>query len=108
MALGRPLAQIVETVKAALEQAPPELAADISTSGLVLVGGGALLRGIDERLRRETQLAVHVAESPLTCVAVGAGHSLEEAEALQRAANAQRRSTLRSGRRGIFARGRRP
>jgi len=95
-ALERPLAQIIDSVKAALEQAPPELAADIATSGLVLIGGGALLPGIDERLRRETQLPVLVAESPLTCVALGAGHSLEEWETLQRSHNAPRRSRFRS------------
>jgi rod shape-determining protein MreB len=77
-ALAHPLAQIIETVTATLEQTPPELAADLSEQGLVLVGGGALLRGIDERLRTETQLPVFVADSPLTCVAVGAGQSLEE------------------------------
>jgi rod shape-determining protein MreB and related proteins len=82
-ALAHPLAQIVETVTATLEQTPPELAADLSEQGLVLVGGGALLRGIDERLRAETQLPVFVADSPLTCVAVGAGQSLEELRVLE-------------------------
>jgi rod shape-determining protein MreB len=81
-ALARPLAQIVEAVTATLEQTPPELAADISERGLVLVGGGALLRGIDELLAKQTQLPVLVAESPLTCVAVGAGQSLEELRVL--------------------------
>jgi rod shape-determining protein MreB len=102
-ALSRPLAQIVESVKSALEQAPPELAADIGNSGLVLVGGGALLRGIDERFRRETGLPVHVAESPLTCVAIGAGHSLEEWETLQRATSG-RRKPFPTTRRAMFAR----
>jgi rod shape-determining protein MreB and related proteins len=77
-ALSGPVERIVEAVKATLEQAPAELASDVMQRGLVLVGGGALLRGIDERLRQETGLAVHVVESPLTCVAVGAGRSLEE------------------------------
>jgi rod shape-determining protein MreB len=84
-ALERPVAQIVEAVKAALDQTPPELAADIGDNGLVLLGGGALLRGIDDRLRDETHVPVHIAESPLTCVAVGAGHSLEEWPTVERA-----------------------
>jgi rod shape-determining protein MreB len=70
--------RILEAVKTTLERSPAELAADVMQRGLVLVGGGALLRGIDERLRQETGLAVTVVESPLTCVAVGAGRSLEE------------------------------
>jgi rod shape-determining protein MreB len=78
-ALRGPVDQIVEAVKGTLEKAPAELAADIMERGLVLVGGGVLLRGIDERFRKETGLAVTVDESPLTCVAVGAGASLEEA-----------------------------
>src|SRR5437762_2580977 len=77
-ALARPVAQIVEAVKDALEQTPPELASDISGRGLELVGGGALLHGIDERLRRETGLPVHIVEAPLICVAQGAGQTLEE------------------------------
>jgi rod shape-determining protein MreB and related proteins len=93
-ALARPVAQIIDAVKDALERTPPELAADISDRGVVLVGGGSLLRGIDERLRRETELPVYVVEGPLTCVAVGAGRSLEELAALEASARA-----ARSGRR---------
>ena len=59
-------------------------AADIMDRGIVLAGGGALLHGMDERLRHETQMPVHLAESPLTCVAVGSGRSLEEFEAIHR------------------------
>src|SRR4051794_29679682 len=70
--------QIVEALKGALERAPAELAADVMERGLVLVGGGSLLRGIDRRFQDETGLAVTIADSPLTCVAVGAGMSLEE------------------------------
>jgi rod shape-determining protein MreB and related proteins len=77
-ALRGPVDQIIEAVKGTLERAPAELAADVIESGIVLAGGGALLRGIDQRLRDETNLAVTVVESPLTCVAVGAGMSLEE------------------------------
>jgi rod shape-determining protein MreB and related proteins len=57
----------------------------------VLAGGGALLTGLDERLRHETQMPVHLAESPLTCVAVGSGRSLEEFEAIHRSARARNR-----------------
>jgi rod shape-determining protein MreB len=92
-AIARPLAQIVEAVKDTLERTPPELAADVSERGIVLVGGGALLHGIDERLRRETQLPVSIAESPLTCVAVGAGLSLEEVGVLERVQRSQRGSS---------------
>src|ERR671936_481605 len=67
-----------------LERTPPELAADLGDRGVVLVGGGALLRGIDERIARETHLAVSVAESPLLCVALGAGQSLDEVSVLER------------------------
>ena len=65
--------------------------------GIVLAGGGALLNGLDERLRHETQMPVHLAESPLTCVAVGSGRSLEEFEAIHRSNKARHRS--RNGRR---------
>jgi rod shape-determining protein MreB and related proteins len=85
-ALRRPVMQIVETVKGTLEATPPELAADIANRGIVLVGGGSLLRGFDELLRRETQLPVYRADSPLTCVAIGAGQSLEELPVIHRAA----------------------
>jgi rod shape-determining protein MreB len=81
-ALLRPLAQIVDAVKETLERTPPELAADLGSRGFVLVGGGALLRGVDALLRQETALPVQVASSPLTCVARGAGSSLDELEAL--------------------------
>src|SRR5260370_534896 len=63
---------------------PPELASDIMDRGIVLAGGGSLLQGLDERLREETQMPTHLAESPLTCVAVGSGRSLEEFEAIHR------------------------
>jgi rod shape-determining protein MreB len=81
-ALERPVSQVKET----LEATPPELAADITNRGIVLVGGGALLRGLDELMRRETQLPVYVADAPLTCVATGAGHSLEELPVIHRVA----------------------
>jgi len=76
-ALSEPLNSIVTAVKSALESAPPELAADIFEKGIVLTGGGALLRHIDRLLNEETQLPVIVAENPLTCVARGCGLALE-------------------------------
>ena len=93
-ALEDPVAQIVDAIKSTLDKTPPELAADIMDRGIVLAGGGALLTGIEERLRHETQMPVHVAESPLTCVAVGSGRSLEEFEAIHRS----HRSRARHGR----------
>jgi rod shape-determining protein MreB len=87
--------RIVAAVKDTLERTPPELAADVGERGIVLAGGGALLRGLDEKLRAEVGLPVQVADSPLTCVAEGAGRSLDELETLDRAAKAQRRSRSR-------------
>lgn len=83
-ALDEPVSQIVDAIKSTLDKTPPELAADIMDRGIVLAGGGSLLQGLDERVRGETQIPVHVAESPLTCVAVGSGRSLEEFEAIHR------------------------
>ena len=83
-AIARPVFHIVDALRNMLERTPPELAADLGERGLVLVGGGALLRGIDERIGRETQLPVSIAESPLTCVALGAGQSLDEVSVLER------------------------
>jgi rod shape-determining protein MreB and related proteins len=86
LALEEPIARIIEAVKDTLERTPPQLAADVVERGIVLVGGGALLRRMDERLRMETGLPVHVVASPLTCVALGAGRSLEEFDAIARSA----------------------
>jgi rod shape-determining protein MreB len=69
-------------VKSALEQTPPELASDIAERGMMLTGGGALLRIIDRLLLEETGLPVHVAEDPLTCVARGSGMALERMDKL--------------------------
>jgi rod shape-determining protein MreB len=82
-ALEEPLHDIVDAVRATLDQTPPELAGDIMDRGIVLTGGGALLRGLDERLRHETGMPVHIAEDPLHSVAMGAGKCVEEFEALQ-------------------------
>jgi rod shape-determining protein MreB and related proteins len=81
-ALTDPLNGIVSSVKSALEQTPPELAADIAEKGMVLTGGGALLRDIDRLLMEETGLPVVVADDPLTCVARGSGKALEKMERL--------------------------
>jgi rod shape-determining protein MreB len=81
-ALAEPLNQIVSAVKSALEQTPPELAADIAEKGMVLTGGGALLRDIDRLLMEETGLPVIIAEDPLTCVVRGSGKALEKIERL--------------------------
>ncbi len=77
-ALTEPLNQIVSAVKQALEQTPPELGADIAEKGMVLTGGGALLRDLDRLLMEETGLPVIVAEDPLTCVVRGSGKALEK------------------------------
>src|SRR5690606_25491392 len=76
-ALREPLLGIVAAVRQALEQTPPELSADVAERGIVLTGGGALLRDIDRLLSEETGLHVQVAEDPLTCVARGGGRALE-------------------------------
>jgi rod shape-determining protein MreB len=76
-ALQEPLSVIVQSVKRALEQTPPELASDIAETGLVLTGGGSLLRDIDLLLAEETGLPVILADDPLTCVARGGGRALE-------------------------------
>ena len=83
LALEEPLQDIVDAVRTTLDKTPPELAGDIMDRGLVLTGGGALLRGLDERLRHETGMPVHIADDPLHSVAVGAGRCVEEFEALQ-------------------------
>ena len=90
-ALDEPVSQIIDAIKSTLDKTPPELAADIMDRGIVLAGGGALLQGLDERLRHETQMPVHLAESPLTCVAVGSGRSLEEFEAIHRSDRSRKR-----------------
>ena len=98
LALEEQVQTIVDVVKNTLEETPPELAADIADGGVALAGGGSLLRGFDERLWNETQTAVTLVESPLTCVAVGAGRSLEEFPAFARGGS-ERRSRRSSRRR---------
>jgi len=77
-ALSETLDIVIEAVRQALEQTPPELASDILQRGIVLTGGGALLRGLDKRFRQETNLPVNIADDPLTCVVRGAGKVLED------------------------------
>ena len=83
-ALEEPISEIVAAVKDALETTPPELASDIFDRGIVVAGGGGLLRGFPERLAQETNVAVGLADDPLTCVALGAGQALDEIELLER------------------------
>jgi rod shape-determining protein MreB and related proteins len=77
-AISVPVAVIAEAVRDTLDHTPPELASDIMDRGIVLAGGGALLRRLDERLRQETGVPVHLADEPLACVAIGSGRFLEE------------------------------
>jgi len=85
-ALTEPLRQIVQAVRDSLERIPPELSADIYDRGVVLTGGGALLRNLDKRLREETGLPVLVAENPLTSVVMGAGMMLQDMALLKKVA----------------------
>ena len=91
-ALEEPVGQIVAAVRATLDRTPPELSSDIMDRGIVLAGGGSLLNGLADRLRAETEMPIHLADSPLTCVAVGSGRSLEEFEVMRRSSNGGRRS----------------
>jgi rod shape-determining protein MreB len=84
-ALEEPVGHIVDAVKETLDRTPPELAGDIMERGITLAGGGALLQGFEQRLRDECQMPCRLAESPLTCVAIGSGKSLEEFETIHRA-----------------------
>jgi rod shape-determining protein MreB len=82
-AIEEPVNAVVDAVKTTLDKCPPELSGDVMDRGIVLTGGGALLRGIDERLRHETGMPIHIADSPLQSVAMGSGKCVEEFEALQ-------------------------
>ena len=83
-AIVEPLAAIAAAIKAVLEKTPPELASDIIDRGIVMAGGGSLLRNVDRFLTAETGVPCHVAEDPLACVALGAGRALEEYNVLKR------------------------
>jgi rod shape-determining protein MreB len=81
-ALAMSVDKILTAVISALDETPPELSADLVTNGIVLAGGGCLLRGFEDRVREQTNIPVRLAEEPLMCVALGAGRSLEELDRL--------------------------
>jgi len=91
-ALAEPVQAIVEAVKQTLERTPPELAADIVDRGLILVGGGALLRGMDRLLAEETGMPVSLTDDPLAAVVMGTGRVLEELQALKKVLVASKRA----------------
>lgn len=86
-ALAEPLSNVIEAIKVTLEKTPPELAADIIDQGITLAGGGALIRGLDKLINKETGMPVYVAETPLDCVADGTGKVLEEIDKLREVLN---------------------
>ena len=83
-ALEPTVAQIIEAIKETIEETPPELVADIMDQGIVLAGGGALLAGLDQRVAEATQMPVHIADDPLTCVVRGTARVLEDLDSLER------------------------
>jgi rod shape-determining protein MreB len=83
-ALEPSVAEIIDAIKETIEETPPELVADIMDQGIVLAGGGALLVGLDRRVAEATQMPVHIADDPLTCVVRGTGRVLEELDELER------------------------
>jgi len=83
-ALSEPISSIVDTIRIALERTPPELSADLVDRGITLAGGGALLKGLDKLLNEETKLPLHIADDPLTAVALGTGKVLSEIHFLKR------------------------
>lgn len=83
-AIEEPLTSIITAIKSTLEKTPPELSSDIMDRGIVMTGGGSLLRGLDERIRQETGMPVHVTEDPLICVVVGSGKALQEIQTLRK------------------------
>jgi rod shape-determining protein MreB and related proteins len=90
-AIQGPVSTVVDIIKTTLDKCPPELAGDIMDRGITLTGGGALLRGLDERLREETGIPIHLAENPLESVARGAGKCVEDFDALQQVLVPERR-----------------
>lgn len=83
-ALKEPISSIVDAIKSTLEKTPPELASDIMENGIMLTGGGAMLKGLDDLINSETGMPVRVAEYPLDCVALGTGKAIEEIDTLKR------------------------
>lgn len=95
-ALSDPVSTIIDLVRDTLDETPPELVADLMEHGIVLVGGGALLQGLAQRLEDETKMYVRVADDPMACVARGAGAVLEDLDTLHVAlATTQRASIAR-------------
>ena len=90
-AIAEPVSAVVDIVKTTLDKCPPELAGDIIDRGIALTGGGALLRGLDERLREETGMPIHLADNPLESVVLGTGKCVEDFDALQRVLVPERR-----------------
>jgi rod shape-determining protein MreB len=86
-----PLSVIVDSIRVTLERCPPELSADLVDRGIVLTGGGALLKGIDQLISEETGLPVHIAEDPLSAVAEGTGKLLDELDFLKKVTQPARR-----------------
>lgn len=83
-AIEEPLSAIIAAIKGTLEKTPPELSSDIMDRGIVLTGGGCLLKGMDERIRQETGMPVHIADDPLSCVAMGSGQAISEIQTLKK------------------------
>lgn len=83
-ALKEPITSIVDAIKSTLEKTPPELSSDIMENGIMLTGGGALLRGLDKLVKEQTGMPVHIAENPLDCVALGTGKSVEDQEIFEK------------------------
>lgn len=96
-ALREPISMIIDLIKATLEKTPPELSADIMQRGIMLTGGGALLPGLDVLVYRQTGIPTMVAENPLDCVALGAGHMLDHFDTLKRAQKFRMRGTTQQG-----------
>lgn len=95
-AIQEHLATIVQTVRRVLERTPPELASDVIDRGIVLTGGGALLRGIDDLILQETGVPVHIAEDPLRCVAKGAGMALDYIDVIERSLPTEEEALIES------------
>jgi rod shape-determining protein MreB len=93
-AVEEPLRLIIDTIKNTLERTPPELAADVAQRGIMLAGGGSLLKGFVERVREETKMETRLADDPLTCVVIGSGRSLEEMDVMGRAVPDARRRRI--------------
>src|SRR5262249_38042644 len=103
-ALEEPVSQIIDAIRSTLDKTPPELAADIMDRGIVLAGGGALLHGLDDRLRHRTPMPTQPTRSPLACMRVGSGSSLKVLEELKKTAKARsrQRNGYRNGYRGYL------